>query len=239
MNGLVLSGANAHVLSGADLSCYQARTTLLSDSAHSDFRGLNFTTNSESYGFSSNKDNDARLWKTPQPENSATPSIPSLARDFAQQYRMTRVTLLDMPARIKVSLRFGKPHCERRYNRARTEALFEPMTRFCRVHWEVSAAGLPRWQLLILQAGNGADVVQRIAGIEPGAMILLETSGTTAVQRVLRLLAEIEARNIDLVEVSPAYWRTLHNRLVARKRLPIYTLARHESYLQTREGRAL
>jgi hypothetical protein len=150
---------------------------------------------------------------------------------------MTRVALLDLPARIKVTLRFGHPSAEQRFNCARKEVLFSPSALFCRVHWEVAANGVPRWQLLILQAGDGQEVVQRIAGIEPGAMLLLEAAGTTATQRVLRLLSEIETRGIDLTEVSPAYWRTLHNRLVARKRLPIYTVARHESYLLTREGR--
>jgi hypothetical protein len=150
---------------------------------------------------------------------------------------MTRVALLDLPARIKVTLRFGHPQSEQRYNCARREVLFSASALFCRVHWEVTATGLPRWQLLILQAGNGQETVQRIAGIEPGALLLLEVAGTAATQRVLRLLAEIEARGIDLAEVSPAYWRTLHNRLVARKRLPIYTVARHQGYLLTREGR--
>lgn len=115
--------------------------------------------------------------------------------------------------------------------------MFAPRSHFCRIHWELTTSSLPRWQLLILQAGDESECVQRIAGIHPGAVILLEAVGTSVVQRVLRLLAEIEARAIDLADVSPAYWRTLHNRLIARKRLPIYTLARHESYLLTREGR--
>lgn len=152
---------------------------------------------------------------------------------------MTRVALLDLPARIKVTLRFGYPQAERRYNCTRKDALFAPSALFCRVHWEVATTGIPRWQLQILQAGNGQEVVQRIAGIEPGALLLLEAIGTTAVQRALRLIAEIEARGINLAEVSPAYWRTLHNRLIAKKHIPIYTNARHASYLQTREGRPL
>jgi hypothetical protein len=241
MNGLVLSGATRHVLSGAGLSCYQAQRSSLTHSGHSDFSALNLTTNSESYGFSNNKDNGAMLGKTPPlrqfPSRSANPSTPPMTAGCSRQLRMTRVALLDLPARIKVTLRFGIPHSERRYNCARSEAIFTPHALFCRVHWEISASGLPRWQLLVLQAGNGQEAVQRIPGIDPGAVLLLEVSGTTAVQRVLRVLAEIEARSISLADVSPAYWRTLHNRLVARKRLPVYTFARHESYLLTRADR--
>lgn len=241
MNGLVRSGANASVLSGADPSCHQARTSPLSLSERSDFSALNLTTNSESYGFSNNKDNGDPLWKKSQSKQKVSisnqRSTQSTVTRCFQQTRMTRVALLDLPAHIKVTLRFGHPQSEMRYNRVRKEAFFAASALFCRVHWEVTANGVPRWQLLILKAGNGQEIVQRITGIEPGAVLLLETSGTTTVQRVLRLLTEIEERGINLTEVSPSYWRTLHNRLVSRKRLPIYTLPRHESYLLTREGR--
>lgn len=241
MNEIVRSGAGTDVLSGAEQSCHQAQTPSLSRSAHCHFSALNLETNSESYGFSTNKDYGAAQGKTLQRK----PPIPESDNQFSERIsagcsrplHMTRVALLELPARIKVTLRFGHPRSERRYNCARTEAVFAPHAIFCRVHWEVTATGRPRWQLLVLQAGSGLEVVQRIAGIEPGAIVLLEAAGAPAVQRVLRLLAEIEARTIDLADVSPAYWRTLHNRLVARKRLPIYTLARHESYLLTREGR--
>lgn len=242
MNRLVRSGAGTNVLSGAALSCHQARRSMLSHSVQTKFPALNVTTNSESFGFSANKDNGDALWKTSQlelsRENSAADSTKPRAAICSRQLRTTRVALLDLPARIKVTLRFGHPQSEQRFNSARRDALFSPSALFCRVHWEVAASGLARWQLLILQAGNGQEVVQRIAGIDPGAILLLESTGTSATQRVLRLFTEIEARGIDLADVSPVYWRTLYNRLVARKRLPIYTAARHQSYLQTREGRS-
>ena len=41
----------------------------------------------------------------------------------------------------------------------------------------------------------------------------------------------IEALDIDPASTSPAYWRTLGNRLAARLPLPAYTAERHAAYL--------
>ena len=41
----------------------------------------------------------------------------------------------------------------------------------------------------------------------------------------------IEALGIAAIDVSPAYWRTLGNRLAARLALPEYTAERHAAWL--------
>ena len=41
----------------------------------------------------------------------------------------------------------------------------------------------------------------------------------------------IEALGIAAIDVSPAYWRTLGNRLAARLALPEYTTERHTAWL--------
>jgi hypothetical protein len=48
---------------------------------------------------------------------------------------------------------------------------------------------------------------------------------------VLQQIDTIEALGIDPVAVSPAYWRTLGNRLAARMALPAYTRERHAAWL--------
>ncbi len=53
---------------------------------------------------------------------------------------------------------------------------------------------------------------------------------------VLERIDAIEALGIAPVAESPAYWRTLGNRLVARSPLPGYTAERHAAWLA---GRAL
>lgn len=53
---------------------------------------------------------------------------------------------------------------------------------------------------------------------------------------MLERIDAIEAQGIAPVAASPAYWRTLANRLAARLPLPEYTAERHAAWLT---GRAL
>ncbi len=109
--------------------------------------------------------------------------------------------------------------------------MFLPAALFCRVRWESNDYGTTRWQLMVLQTCTPLDAVQRIAGIQPGARLLLHAEGEQQVQSVLPQIDTIETLGIDPVSVSPAYWRTLGNRLSARLPLPAYTVARHAAYL--------
>lgn len=84
---------------------------------------------------------------------------------------------------------------------------------------------------MVLQACTPLDAVQRIAGIQPGARLLLCAEGEQQVQSVLPQIDAIEALAIDPVVVSPTYWRTLGNRLSAHLPLPTYTVERHAAYL--------
>jgi len=51
---------------------------------------------------------------------------------------------------------------------------------------------------------------------------------------VLERIDAIEALDIAPAAVSPAYWRTLANRLAARLPLPEYTAERHAAWLTAR-----
>jgi hypothetical protein len=144
---------------------------------------------------------------------------------------LTRVSLAFVAQRINLYLRFGHPVREPRLDRWRRSAIFTPAAVFCRVRWESNDYGTTRWQLMVLQARTPLDAAQRIAGIRPGARLLLCAEGELQVQSVLPQIDAIETLGIDPVAVSPAYWRTLGNRLSARLPLPIYTAERHAAYL--------
>jgi hypothetical protein len=143
----------------------------------------------------------------------------------------TRVSLAFVERRINLYLRFGHPVRELRLDRWRRCALFLPAALFCRVRWESNDYGTTRWQLMVLQAGTLLDPVQRIPGIQPGAHLLLRAEGEQQLQAVLPQIDAIEALGIDPAAASPAYWRTLGNRLSARLPLPAYTVERHAAYL--------
>lgn len=171
---------------------------------------------------------------------SATPvASPSPLATFpgqADSASLTRVSLAYLESRFKLYLRFGEPIRVVRFDRWRRVAVFLLGAIFCRIRWQANAYGTVRWQLMVMQACTPLDAAQRIPGVQPGACLLLHTQGDHVVRTVLERIDAIEALGIAPATVSPAYWRTLANRLAARLPLPEYTAERHAAWLA---GRAL
>ena len=166
---------------------------------------------------------------------AAAPSLHAVT-GHASNTSLTRVALAYVDKRINLYLRFGNPARTIQLDRWRRSAVFLPASIFCRIRWESNDYGTTRWQLMVMQACTPLDAVQRIPGIQPGARILLHAEGERQAQSLLPLIDAIEALGIDPIDVSPAYWRTLGNRLSARLALPQYTAERHAGWLA---GRAL
>ena len=144
---------------------------------------------------------------------------------------LTRVALAYIEARFKLYLRFGEPACTLQLDRWRRCAVFLPGAMLCRIRWQANDYGTIRWQLMVMQACTPLDAAQRIPGVQPGARLLLHTEGDANVRAVLERIDGIEALGIAAIDVSPAYWRTLGNRLAARLALPEYTTERHTAWL--------
>jgi hypothetical protein len=164
-----------------------------------------------------------------------SPSLAALA-GRACTAPLTRVSLAYIEQRVDVYLRFGEPVRIVRLDRWRRVAVFLPGAMFCRIRWHANDYGTVRWQLMVMQACTPLDAAQRIPGVLPGARLLLHAEGESAVRAVLAQLDAIEALGIAPNAASPAYWRTLGNRLAARLPLPAYTAERHAAWLA---GRAL
>ena len=149
---------------------------------------------------------------------------------------LTRVSLAYVEHRIKLYLRFGEPARTLRLDRWRSVAMFVPNAMFCRIRWQSNDYGTIRWQLMVMQACTPLDAAQRIPGVQPGARLLLHAEGENQVRAVLERIDVIEMLGIAPAAASPAYWRTLGNRLAARLPLPEYNAERHAAWLT---GRAL
>ena len=152
-----------------------------------------------------------------------TPSVP-----------LMRVTLAAYGRRLRVRLRFGAPLLIVRRDDWRRVALFAPGAVCCRLSWVANAYGTVAWTVIVMQAAMPFDAAQRIAGVAPGACLLLCTDGKPRVKTVLALIDAIEAAGIAPVVVSPDYWRTVANRLAARLPPPAYTPERHAAWLARR-----
>ena len=149
---------------------------------------------------------------------------------------LTRVALAYIEPRFKLYLRFGEPARTHQLDRWRRCAVFQPGAMFCRIRWQANDYGTIRWQLMVMQACTPLDAAQRIPGVQPAARLLLHAEGEDQVRAVLERIDATEALGIAPVGASPAYWRTLANRLAARLPLPEYTAERHAAWLA---GRAL
>ena len=169
------------------------------------------------------------------PAPVAAPAL--VPSDVPRDPPLTRVSLAYVERRINLYLRFGRPLRELRLDRWRRCASFAPGAVFCRMRWHSNDYGTIRWQLMVLQACMPGDRMQRIAGIRPGAHLLLCAEGEAAVQAVLQRIEAIEALAIDPTDAAPAYWRTLGNRLAARQPLPAYGAERHAAWLRGEELR--
>ena len=142
-----------------------------------------------------------------------------------------QVSLAFVEQRVTVWLRFGKPVRETVLNSWRRVAVVEPGAVCCRVKWIGNDYGTALWQLMVLQAPTPFDSAQRIAGVVPGARILLRADGELQVKAVLVVVDGIEALGIDSITVAVTYWRTVGNRLTARQPLPEYTHDRHAAHV--------
>jgi hypothetical protein len=142
-----------------------------------------------------------------------------------------RVSLAFVEHRVNVWLRFGQPVRETVLDRWRRVAIFEQGAVCCRVKWIGNDYGTAVWQLVVLQAPMPFDGAQRIAGVVPGARILLRADGEQQVMSVLEKIDAIETQGIEPATVACTYWHTVGNRLAARQPLPDYTLERHAAHL--------
>ena len=167
----------------------------------------------------------------PVSRQASTIQQASLQKTVPQRPTRMRVSLAFVEDRVNVWLRFGQPTVEIVLDRWRRVAMFVPGTVCCRVKWIGNIYGTVFWQLLVLQAPTPFEDTQRVAGVLPGARILLRADGEMQVKTVLAAIDAIEALGINPCTVAPTYWRTVGNRLAARQPLPGYTAERHAAHL--------
>lgn len=147
-----------------------------------------------------------------------------------------RVSLACVENRVDVSLRFGKPVRETVLDRWRRVVTFMPGAVCCRFKWLGNDFGTALWQLVVLQAPEPLDDMQRVAGVTPGAHLLLRANGKQDVLAALAVIDAIEQIGIDPCTVAAGYWRMLGHRLAADLPLSAYTAEWHAALL-ARGGR--
>ena len=148
---------------------------------------------------------------------------------------LTRVALWHVPDVADDWLRFGRPTAEGVLDRRRAWAGFEAGAVFNYVRWRGGDYGTLNWSLRVLRAGAPGEPVDTVAGVSPGAEILLEAFGDGPVRRAFAVIDAVEGAGFDPCGVSANYWRVARNRLTAHQVPRPYGQAEHAAWLARRE----
>ena len=143
---------------------------------------------------------------------------------------LTRVELAFYPEHLNHWLRFGAPDRTEVLDRRRSLAFFKPGEVFGYVRWRANEYGTQDWRFAVIRASAPSLLVSRFPGVAPGGETLLSAVGNTKVKRALLQIDALEAGGFEPAEVSPAYYRHVHNRIAAGEAIRAYSQNQHEAY---------
>ena len=147
----------------------------------------------------------------------------------------TRVEIVFYPEHLNHWLRFGAPDVQQDLDRRRSLALFKPGQVFGYIRWRANEYGTQEWRFTIVRAAEPSLLLSRIPGVCPGGEVLLLVTGNTKVKRALLQIDVLEADGFDPADVSPTYYRHVHNRIAAGQPVRAYSRDQHTAYLASRK----
>jgi len=147
----------------------------------------------------------------------------------------TRVEIAFYPEHLNHWLRFGDPDEQRDLDRRRSLALFKPGRVFGYVRWRANEYGTQEWRFTVAQTAEPSLLLSRIEGVTPGGEVLLLATGNAKVKRALLQIDALEAAGFEPADVSPAYYRHVHNRITGGQPIRAYSMAQHEAHLAARQ----
>jgi len=147
----------------------------------------------------------------------------------------TRVEIAFYPEHLNHWLRFGVPDEQHDLDRRRSIALFKPRRVFGYVRWRANEYGTQEWRFTVVQTAEPSLLLSRIEGITPGGEVLLLVTGNAKVKRALLQIDALEAAGFEPADVSPAYYRHVHNRITAGRPIRAYSAVQNEAHLAVRQ----
>lgn len=148
---------------------------------------------------------------------------------------LTQVDLIFRPSKLEYWLRFGAPIDLTAIDDRCVVATFKPNQIFALVWCASRSLGTVIYRLDILRSVDRGEAYQTIPFMRPGAELLLRVESESKFGRVMKLIADIEEMGLLSHEVSPAYWRHVHNRLAADLEPHPYTRTQHKASLLRRK----
>lgn len=149
--------------------------------------------------------------------------------------QFTRVEIAFYPEYVNNWLRFGAPDKSEDLDRRRSLAFFKPGCVFGYVRWRANEYGTQEWRFIVVKTEEPSRFLSRIEGVYPGGEVLLLVTGNAKVKRALLQIDVLESQGFDPADVSPAYYRHVHNRIDARRPIRDYSRAQHDAYLASQQ----
>lgn len=146
----------------------------------------------------------------------------------------TLVELTFQKQKIEHWIRFGHKSYEQILDRRRSIIGFAPNSIFAFVRWAANEYGTMISRIDIVRAVQRGEPFQTLPFVRPGGDILLRLDSWPKVQRALSAIDAVEALGLDPADVSPDYWRHVHNRLSVGLAPHAYTPERHAAWLSRR-----
>ncbi|WP_417462962.1 DUF2840 domain-containing protein [Kordiimonas sp.] len=150
---------------------------------------------------------------------------------------LTRVELAFYPEHLNYWLRFGSPVDRIELDKRRSLAVFEPGQVFGYVRWSANEFGTQDWRLTVLEAQEPHIMLSRVPGVSPGVDVLLLVKGKGPVKRTLAVLDQLETDGFPLEDVSPSYYRHVHVRVTANRKIRSYSQDQHKAHLAEKRVR--
>lgn len=144
---------------------------------------------------------------------------------------LTHVELTFRPKKIEHWLRFGDARARTFLDKRRSVASFGPGQIFAFVRWASNDYGTIISRLDIVRTVDRGEAFQTLPFVRPGGEILLRVDAWAKVERVFQAIDAIESIGVHPPDVSPAYWRHIHNRLAAGQEPRLYTRIQHKAWL--------
>jgi hypothetical protein len=145
---------------------------------------------------------------------------------------VTLVELTFEKRKIEHWIRFGRKSYEKILDRRRSIVGFAPNSVFAFVRWAANDFGTVISRIDIVRAVRRGEPFQTLPFVRPGGDILLRLDSWPKVQRALAAIDAVETLGLDPAEVSPDYWRHVHNQLSAGLEPSAYTPERHAAWLR-------
>ena len=147
----------------------------------------------------------------------------------------TRVEIAFYPEHLNNWLRFGELDEQQDLDRRRSLALFKPGRIFGYVRWRANEYGTQDWRFSVVRTAGPSLLLSRIEGVSPGCEVLLLVTGNAEVKRALLQIDALEAAGFEPADVSPSYYRHVHNRITAGQPVRAYSMAQHAAHLAARQ----